>query len=146
MTLKVSEFDLERFASYGEFRGDRWGLHITFGKKGGQNFIFLEGVLLCYVSAGLDEDKEFLKSTMRIFPGEPLNINNVGRWSFWFDEEEVHCQIELIAPQKVFDSIFQALAAKRPEALFNIFLTTDLKKLSKEDNCITEYSIGFIEK
>ena len=146
MTLIGSEADIERLATYGQFRGDRWGRSITYGKGEIKHFVFLEGVLLCYVNIGFDDEEEFIKSTMRIFLAEPSNDSDLGRWSFWFEETEVHCQIELIAPPKVFYPICQALATKRPDALYNIFLTTGLEKLSKSDNRIAEYSLSFIEK
>ncbi len=146
MTLKISEFDIERFDSYGQFRGERGSRNITYGSNGIKNVIILEGALLCYVKVGFDDEEVFIKSALRIFLAEPSNDNDVGRWSFWFDETEVRCQIELIAPSKVFDPICQALATKRPDLLYNVFLTTGLKKLSESDNCIIEYIFGFIEK
>ena len=80
MTLKVWEFDLETFASYAEFRGDRWGRNITYGKNKIQNFISLEGVLLSYVYPNLPEmEEEFIKSTLRISLGEPSDDNAVGQ-------------------------------------------------------------------
>ena len=146
MALIVSEADIEKLATYGEFRGNRWGRHITYKKGKIENFIVLKGVLLCYVNIGFDDEEEFITSTMRIFLVEPSNNNDLGRWSFWFNETEVHCQIELIAPPKVFYPMCQALSTKRPNSLYNVFLHTELEKLSKSDNCITEYSLGFIEK
>lgn len=146
--MKVSEFDLERLASYGQFRGDRWGRIITYGKNRIENSIVLTGALLCYVNIGFGDEEEFIKSTMRILLADPSSDNEVGRWSFWFDETDVHCKIDLIAPPKLFDPICQSfeINTKRPDVLYNVFIKTDLEKLSKSDNCITEYTIGFIEK
>lgn len=146
--MKVSEFDLERIAPYGQFRGDRWGRIITYGKNKIENSIVLNGVLLCYVKIGFNDEEEFINSTMRILLADPSKDNEVGRWTFWFNETEVNCQIDLIAPAKLFDTICHSLEinTKRPDALYNVFVKTDLEKLSKSENCITEYTVGFIEK
>lgn len=141
----IVESDIERLATYGEFRGEKWGRHVTYRKGEITNFIVLNGVLVCHVSIGFDDEEEFVKSTMRVLLAPPANDNNLGRWSFWFDDTEAHCQIDLTAPPKVFHPICQALATKRPEALYNVFLATGLDKLSKADNFVTEYSFGFIE-
>jgi hypothetical protein len=142
-TLLSGHFDLNRLSNNGQFRGETFSKMIQFGVNGSYSSILLEGVML-FDRNGIEGQEEFMKANGKIQRVGNVT-DDVGVLSFWMKDNEVHCQMELLASPEVFNDIYSTLCSLKKNALYNFFINMNMDKLFQLDNRVKDYTLMFIE-
>ena len=135
---------VEVLSDYGQFRGTKFSKRIEFGVENKSSSILLEGVTVFYQNIAFDGLETFVKTYAMINRVDDIT-DNVGTLTFWIEDDQIECQMNLLATPAVFDDIYATLCTLKENYMYNFSVTTDSGRLSQKDNAIKSYSMTFKE-
>jgi hypothetical protein len=96
MTILSENLGLAQLSNHAQFRGAKFSKMIQFGVDVCNSSILLEGVMLFSRDMGIEDQEEFMRANGKIQRVGAVK-DDVGNLSFWMKDDEVHCQMELLA-------------------------------------------------
>jgi hypothetical protein len=143
MSRLSDQLSIDKLSNHGQFRGAKFSKMIQFGVDGSYSSLLLEGVML-FDRNEIEGQEEFMRANGKIQRVD-LVTDDVGVVSFWMKDNEVRCQMELLASPAVFDDIYTTLCTLKEDSLYNFFINMNTNKLLQMDNKVKDYTLMFVE-